>query len=335
MSKGSTKTTTTQNLADPYVRAQGQALYGQAQQLAKQPFSPYTGQVVAGPNGDYNLGAQQLRDAAASGQNVFGQASQALLGALGQNPGSFLTGNISAYMNPYQQQVIDAGVGDLNRARIQQQQSDAAAASGAGAFGGDRHGIVDAQTNDAYLRNVSNLTAGLRQQGFDTAAGLMNQDYDRALQGRQVDMQGAQALQGLNASQIAAAQSQLGLGQDAMQRQQQQLEFNYNQFLQGQQYPWQMLQNQAQVLGAVPQNTTGVQTDKTQGSTLGAITGLAGIAGSFIPGVGKIAGLLGGGGAQFAGPDSPNAPQMQFIQPRYSAGNYSQPFSQFMAGRAY
>ena len=130
------------------------------------------------------------------GSNVYDQSASALGGAgkaytaagnLLDNPG--LTGNaslaadpkaiasgIDRYMNPYTSSVLDSAVSNIDRQTALQQQRNAAGAAGAGAFGGDRHGLVEAATNSEAQRNIGDLSGTLLSQGFNTAAGLSSQD---------------------------------------------------------------------------------------------------------------------------------------------------------------
>jgi hypothetical protein len=90
--------------------------------------------------------------------------------------------NMAQYMNPFQQDVVDVALGDIERARQMQQMQGAAQAQRAGAFGGSRQGVAEALTNEAALREAARTSAQLRSQGFETAAGLGMQDAARQLQ---------------------------------------------------------------------------------------------------------------------------------------------------------
>jgi hypothetical protein len=90
--------------------------------------------------------------------------------------------NMSQYMNPYQQDVVDVALGDIERARQMQQMQGSAQAQRAGAFGGSRQGVAQALTNEAALREAGRTAAGLRSQGFEFAAGMGQQDAARNLQ---------------------------------------------------------------------------------------------------------------------------------------------------------
>ena len=130
--------------------------------------------------------------------------------------------NMQQYMNPFQQDVIDVALGDIERARQMQQMQGSAQAQRAGAFGGSRQGVAEALTNEAALREAGRTAAGLRAQGFETAAGLGMQDAARQLQAQSanqgVDMSLEQANAQLRQNAMLANQ-QAGL-QGAQQRMQ-------------------------------------------------------------------------------------------------------------------
>lgn len=88
---------------------------------------------------------------------------------------------MQAYTDPYTGQVIDAAVADINRASGQQQTEIEAAAAKAGAFGGSRHGLVEAENRRSTLDQIAKTAASLRSEGFRTAAGLAMADADRAM----------------------------------------------------------------------------------------------------------------------------------------------------------
>ena len=91
-------------------------------------------------------------------------------------------GSIQDYMNPYTDSVIQGTTDDMERARQAQLQQGSSAAAAAGAFGGSRHGVQDALSNEAYFRNQGNMANAMRGQAFDAASGLLGQDLGRGLQ---------------------------------------------------------------------------------------------------------------------------------------------------------
>lgn len=77
-----------------------------------------------------------------------------------------------AYEDPYQQEVIDATTADIMAARAKAMNADRSMLAGAGAFGDDRRGIVEAETSGEYDRTLATTLAGLRSGGFRFATGV-------------------------------------------------------------------------------------------------------------------------------------------------------------------
>jgi hypothetical protein len=95
---------------------------------------------------------------------------------------NFLGGDIQGYMSPYTQNVVDTTMSELQRQKdlVQQQNQDAMIKSGA--FGGGRHGVVEAETNRGFLDVAGRTAAQLQDQSFRFGAEQMRADQDRALQ---------------------------------------------------------------------------------------------------------------------------------------------------------
>jgi hypothetical protein len=179
----------------------------------------------AGPN---SLGMQQARSGAELVSSAGAYTPQMVTGQQADRSAvqnlSAQTGaqNMSQYMNPFQQDVIDASLMDIDRARQMQLQQGSAQAQRAGAFGGSRQGVAQALTNEAALREAGRTSAQLRAQGFETAAGFGQQDAARQLQAQAanqgVDMSLEQANAQLRQNALLANQ-QAGL-QGAQQQMQ-------------------------------------------------------------------------------------------------------------------
>lgn len=141
---------------------------------------------------------------AAGGQpNVFTQASNAFNTAM-QGP------NIQQFMNPYTQEVMNRTATDINNARQQTMNQLGQQASAAGAFGGSRHGIAEAQTNAGFAKQLADTSANLNMQGFNTALGAAQ---------NQQQMMSNLAQQGFGFGQaLNTQQMQQGALQQAMQQ---------------------------------------------------------------------------------------------------------------------
>lgn len=111
--------------------------------------------------------------------NPFQQASQAQQGALATyaNPSAAAMN----MMNPYNQQVVDATLRDVGSAAQMGLNQIGAQAQGAGAFGGSRQGIAEAEALKGFNQQALDQVSRLRQQGYNQS---MN-DAFRAAQGLQ------------------------------------------------------------------------------------------------------------------------------------------------------
>lgn len=139
--------------------------------------------------------------------------------------GSLPGTDLSKYMNPYTQNVVDQTQSDIERQRQMANVSDNQQATQAGAFGGSRSGVANSLTNEAALRTSAQQTAALRSQGFDNAQAQAQTDLNRqfaagqsnqsaGLQGAALNQQGQTT--NLQAA-LQAAQSNQNAGLTAQQ----------------------------------------------------------------------------------------------------------------------
>jgi len=90
--------------------------------------------------------------------------------------------NLDPYFNPYESQVVQQSLSDLERQRLIQQNLGGAQAQAANAFGGSRQGIAEAETNRAFAEQAARTAAGLRQAGFTQAQQAAQQDIATRMQ---------------------------------------------------------------------------------------------------------------------------------------------------------
>lgn len=247
-------------------------VFSQAQGLLQGTASPYTGQLGAQTN-DLQTQAQSLAQGnVGAGQATLNGAISGAQGMMGYTPqtvsaGGFSREALTKYLDPYQSEVIDAATGDINRGRQQQINADSGAFSRSGAWGGSRQGVADSLTNEAALRQIGSTSAGLRSQGFNTAAGLLGQDQSRQLQ---ADLSNQSAgLQGANLNQqtlgllgqFAGQQQQMGandaslvagLGQQQFANDTANNDAQYQDFLRQYQDPFLRSQALQGLLGTIP-----------------------------------------------------------------------------------
>ena len=162
------------------------SMMGQGQPMQ----APQGGYAPLAPQGNFNVnqaaagGLQQAMQGTQAGMGYQAQGvrpvgfNAAQMGPAGQVAGA----NLSAYTNPYETQVVDQSLADLERSRLMQQNQLGAQASAAGAFGGSRQGVAEAETNRAFADQAARTASGLRQAGFQNAQQLAGQDIGRQMQ---------------------------------------------------------------------------------------------------------------------------------------------------------
>lgn len=282
----STQTTINKTELPEWVDQAAQANLADANKLAAKPYVPYTGQLTPGQTGL----SQAANTAAQSNLTAWNPAMQQAAGVAQQGttyqPRSFLQGNVQDYMNPFQQQVIDNSVADAGRAFQQNMNGISANAVGAGAFGGSRQGVAEGVAAAENARQVGDMSAQLRAQGFDTASGLLNQDLARSMQGQQMRMdagaqlgQIAQAGSDMNAKNATLAAT---LGEQQRQVQQQGLQEQYAKWKEAQDADLRGVNLRLSALGATPYGSTQTQTSTAQGGGNGLMS-LAGGALGLLP----------------------------------------------------
>jgi hypothetical protein len=232
MSKGgnepSVSTTSTQ--VDPQVKASylGNVDYARqtANNLGAQQFAGFDplyqqgeAQAIAASQG---VGRQQLGMAGDLTGAVAGYSPTAI------RPDAALT---QQYFNPFEQQVVNTSLNDLEQARQRAVQQTGQQAMASKAFGGSRHGVAQALTSGEYGKQAGSMLANLRNQGYQQALQLAQQQQQQnqqaGMQGAQFRLGAAQQLGQMGQSQTAAdmlaAQSLMGLGGARQQLAQQQM----------------------------------------------------------------------------------------------------------------
>lgn len=149
------------------------------------------------------------------GQNIYEQSAGAYTQALGKATTPTAMGDVSQYYNPYESQVVDTTLADIERSRQMAQNQLGLQATQSGAYGGSRQGVAEAETNRAYADQAARTAAQLRQQGFAQSQNVALRDAQSGLQ--QAQQLGSLSNLGFGMGQsIQNQQSQQGLQQQMM-----------------------------------------------------------------------------------------------------------------------
>jgi len=224
---------------------------------------------------------------------------------------TFDQGAAQYYMNPYMQSVVDMQQQEAQRqADIAGTQRGAQAVQ-AGAFGGSRQAIMDAEA----ARNLASQKGAIQSQGLNTAYSQAQQQFNQdmarrqaaeqmyeqsrqygaglGMQGLQTALQGAGALGQLGEAQYGQQVGNINLKNQLGGQQQQQQQAILNQQIQNyatqQQYPMMQLANMSNLLRGLPMQSSTVQGYQAQPNALSQLGGL-GLTGAAIAGLGKAKG---------------------------------------------
>ena len=158
--------------------------------------------MAGAPTGGFNVNT-----AAAGGIQQAGMGTQGELGYRPMAIGAPSQANLQQYTNPFETQVVNQSLNDLNRSRLMAQNVGGAQAGAANAYGGSRHGIAEAETNRAFLDQAARTASGLRQTGYQNAQTM---ERDAQVRNQAAGLSGS--TQRLNAANQLGNLSNLGFG---------------------------------------------------------------------------------------------------------------------------
>jgi hypothetical protein len=290
--------TNTQGLADwasPYITN----YLGEAQALAQTPYQTYQGPLTADKSNLQStaftgLGSLTLPSSIGDAATAAGTISTSAQGLnYAPTSSSFNATQAATYMNPYLQASLNPQLEEARRQAQITQQQNAAKMTQAGAFGGSRQAILDAEGQ----RNLGTRLSDITGQGYNTAYNNAMQQFnaDQArkineaqfgatygLQGLQTGLQAAQTQGNLgnmqNQAQLANLQAQLAGGAQERGITSEGVAADLAEFEKQRQYPYQQVQFQRDMISGLP---TGSVTNKA----------------AEMSGIGSLLSVLGGGTA--------------------------------------
>jgi hypothetical protein len=293
MSGGGSQSTTTTNNVPQWIQKFGQENVDFAKRIANRPYQAYGGNTVAGFSPDQQAAFNMLRGNVGAYRPAYESALRSAQDVAGTKAGEFSAQDLQRYMDPYQQQVEQGALSNIERQRQLAQNQVSQQAASAGAFGGSRQAIAEAVSNAEAARVAGETSANIRSQGFKTAAELMAQDQNRALQAAQLRLAGAgqvgalaQAGQQSMMSDVSAL-SAAGNQQRALQ--QQRLDEAYRRWAEQRNYPLQQLAIRQGGLSGIPYSTSSTSSTSGGGNPWLSALGGAGMGaniGGMIPGLG-------------------------------------------------
>ena len=267
---------------------------GEVEITGTQPYRPYS----QNPE-DYVAGFSPLQQSAqgnaeqlqvpgqiGAGSDIAYMAGQGALGA-GQDYSQSVRNpyEVASYMNPYMQNVVDVQQQEAMRQADIAGTKRGAGFAQAGAFGGGRQAIENAEAN----RNLQTQLGNIQATGLNNAytQAIQNQQFgaNLGMQGYGQALASANQLGSLGQQQLGAQSGIIGLQSNLGGQQQQQAQNTINQaisnYATGQQYPQQQLAFLNAQLRGLPMQATTTSSYQAPPSFVSQAAGLgtAGIAG--------------------------------------------------------
>jgi len=195
-------------------------MLGKTKALADKPYQAYDGPLTAGASGLQNkavagygaldpnqqTGIGSFGFGAGPGSFGFGSAAgqgyapgftagSADMSGMGMNrfqnnynPQAFTGQAAQQYMNPYLQAALNPQIAEVRRQEAITQSQDAGRAAQAGAFGGSRSFIMDAERARNTGQQIADITGQGYARAFDTAQGQFNTEQQRLMADRDARM---------------------------------------------------------------------------------------------------------------------------------------------------
>jgi len=266
---------------------ESQAQYRQRQE---EGYVPYEGAQIAQFTPEQQQAFQATRGIFEQGLagTPLGQSTTYLAPALGATTASTLpttAATIGQYMDPYLENVLRVQEQEARRADEISRQGRAAQAVQAGAFGGSREAVMEAEAQRGLEDRLASLRASGMSQAYQTAQQMAEAQRARELAaGRQYAALGETAAQ-----QQAREIGGLAATGEALRGQQQAaLDIAKTQFIEEQQFPQTQLQQYSSIIRGFPLTPSQLETRQTvtpqpslTQQLLGAGIGAAGLAGAF------------------------------------------------------
>ena len=169
--------------AGPYVTS----MLGKAEALSETPYQVYGGPLTAGPSSlqtQYFQGLGNIGFPGQLGQSFTSTGAPTIPTASTTGPMQGVgaaTGIAGQYMNPYLQNVLQPQLEELRRQGQIQQMENAARMTKAGAFGGGRQAILDAELQRNLLTRMGSTIGQGYASAYDKAMDQYNREQAQAM----------------------------------------------------------------------------------------------------------------------------------------------------------
>jgi hypothetical protein len=305
-----TNQTVTQTSIPEYAKPYVERMLGKAEALSKTPYQAYGGERVAGFNPMQQQGFQTLANMQPSQQLGVGTqlAGYGGLGALqaGRNYQNMATdpNATAAYMSPYIQNALAPQMEEARRQSNITGMQNAGQAVGAGAFGGSRFGLQEAERQRNLGQQQERIYGTGMQNAFQNAQQSQQFGATLGLQGMGQATQAANALGQLGQTQFGQqkdiVQGQMSAGAQQQGLEQKRLDQQYQDFLTQRGYNQQQLAYMSDMLRGLPMQQQTQSVYQAPASPWATAAGLGATAVGAYKAFGAEGGVVPGGLAQVA-----------------------------------
>lgn len=240
-----------------YIKGPSKAISSAATSALNKPFTPYTGERVAGMSGTQTDVMSQLRDIL--GMNGTGgnipRVIDNIPGAVGGPAGS-----TQDYMDPFLEQVLAPMLRNINLGTQQGLQANDASAHMAGAFGDTGHGTERAKTMAEGTNAIGDATGRMYSAAYQDAMGRKGDDINRMMTDKNAKVDYLKSL--FNMGGVEQGTEQAGLDAD------------FQEFMRAQGYDLDTIQKVASIIGSL-QSGQMTQTPSTASSIMGGLSSVA------------------------------------------------------------
>lgn len=239
-----------------------------ATEIADRPYQAFTGSRIAGLSENERTASQLARTGQWEARNYLTEAGKRV-----SELEDFDRSDLSGYMNPYTDAVLQPQLREANRAYERNRSS--LLNSKAGAWGGDRVAFEASELNRQHGELITDITARAHSEAFDRATQLWSQDQDRQLRAAEALRQVGGDVARLNREQI---QDLMATGGVERMLKQAELDFDYQQFLENRDWSIANLQPLLQALGTAQAGERNKQPEvDPMAQALGAASTVAGM----------------------------------------------------------
>lgn len=284
---GNTETRTvvqqSKNEIPAYIEQGSQEVLSNAKPLSERQYPQYQENRIAGFAPDQLEAFNLARGSVGVYQDDLNRARAS--NAYAQAPAT--SEDISRYMNPFTQKVIDTTVSELNRQHNRDVGAMHDSMAGRGSYlNEDRRGVMENLARESRDRVIGETVARLQGAAFSDALDQTNSERNRMMQGAAVSSNIAPTAQSLAFGDVG---SMMDIGGRQQNIEQQKLSLDYEDFLRQFYYPQEQQNWMMSLVQGAPYSTTQQTSGDQIIPTANAFAQSLGGAGAFLGGAGALA----------------------------------------------